>query len=295
VQSAIGRQAEQISVGFEEMAKNFQVLQAGIENLRLENNGLQDTTEVKNIVNAFNTGINYVRLKDRNSVCAPDTGQWFFHHPEYEAFQNAKGSQLLFVTAEAGGGKSTTMRTLIDTIKVSDGPAFVAYFFFKDEDDRLRSYDNALSTLIYQFLVQERGFVQHAKEPYRKYGDAIRHHTKEMWQILVMIASQARRNIFCVLDAVDECAQSDRKQLIADLADVFQDTARPTSRLKFIASSRPYQDENHPYADLVPGSNIRHLAGENAQVQSDILKLIRKLRNRMLFFNDPLSLEVNEY
>lgn len=54
-------------------------------------------------INAFKIDTSHVFQKDRNAKCAPDTGQWYFHHPEYEKFQYAKGLQLLFVTAEAGG------------------------------------------------------------------------------------------------------------------------------------------------------------------------------------------------
>ncbi|KAF2996154.1 hypothetical protein E8E14_001165 [Neopestalotiopsis sp. 37M] len=275
VQYAIECQGQQIAVGFAEMTKNFEIVQAGIENLRLESNNHQGTTKTRDILNAFKPEIDYVWQKDRNNVCTPDTGHWFFHHPEYEAFQGSIGPQLLFVTAEAGGGKSTTMRTLIDNTKKTNEASLVAYFFFKDDNEKLRSYDDALSTILYQFFTQERGFIQLAKEAYRKYGNAIRHHTREMWQILVTIASKAERIVLCVLDALDECAQADRQQLIADLADVFHNTTQPTCQLRLIASSRPYQDENHAYAHLFTVRNTRRLPGEDAEVQYDIFEVIR--------------------
>ncbi|KAK2006409.1 ankyrin repeat protein [Colletotrichum eremochloae] len=262
VQNAIERQGQQLAVGFAEMKKRIQGLEEGIENIHLENTARDNAAEDSKCINAFQREINYMLQKDRNIVCAPETGHWFFHHPQYEAFRTARGPQLLFVTAEAGGGKSTTMKTVIDKLQASDEPPLIAYFFFKDDDDRLRSYDAALSTLIYQLLVKERELIQHARGPHRQYGDAIRHQTAEMWQIITKIACQSKREIFCVLDAVDECATPDRKQLVTDLAG-------------FIISSRPYQDENHPYADLVASNNIRHLSGENAQIQSDIRKVIR--------------------
>ena len=63
----------------------------------------KDASADNECMNAFKIDTNHVFQKDRNARCAPDTGQWFFHHPEYEAFQGGKGLQLLFVTAEAGG------------------------------------------------------------------------------------------------------------------------------------------------------------------------------------------------
>ncbi|CCF39766.1 ankyrin repeat protein [Colletotrichum higginsianum] len=276
VRTTIEHQGQQMSVGFAEMTKKFRDLDEDIQGVRQKIIGREDAIDDLKCKDAFKVEINYVLQKDRNSVCAPDSGQWFFHHPEYEAFQSARAPQLLFITAEAGGGKSTIMRTFIDKLQAYDEPPLIAHFFFKDDDDRLRSYDDALSCLIHQLLVQQPGLVQYAKGPYQQYGDAIRHQTREMWQIILEFASQADRDIFCILDAVDECTAPHRKQLVADLADAFQDAAQPASRLKFLASSRPYQDENHPYADLFTSSNnIRHLAGENAQVQFDIRKVIQ--------------------
>jgi hypothetical protein len=233
------------------------------------------TKEDTACVNAFKTGIEYLFQKDRNSVCAPETGQWFFHHPEYEAFRTAKEPRLLYVTAEAGGGKSTTMRTLVDTIQASPEPPLVAYFFFKDDDDMLRSYDDALSTILYQLLMQDRELVQYARPSYDEHKDAIRHQTGEMWDILLKITSHAKRDVLCVLDAVDECATPDRKRLIADLAEAFEKKLPPTSRLRLVASSRPYQDENHPYSDLIASEKVMHLAGESSRVQTDIRSVIR--------------------
>lgn len=193
-------------------------------------------------------------------------------------------SQLLFVTAEAGGGKSTTIRTLVDGLEALHEPPLVAYFFFKDDDNRSCSYDEALSTLTYQLLVQDRDLVKHAARAHQQYGDALRHQTKEMWKIILQIASEATRDVFCVLDAVDECATSDRQQLVVDLVEIFHDDnqALLTSRLKFVVTSRPYEDQYHPYQRLKASSFIKILSGENAHVVSDI-------RNVILFKAEELA------
>jgi hypothetical protein len=45
--------------------------------------------------------------------------------------------------------------------------------------------------------------------------------------------------------------------------------------MKFVVTSRPYQDENHPYTDLVASKTVRHLPGEDSKVQSDVRSIIR--------------------
>lgn len=168
------------------------------------------------------------------------------------------------------------MRALVDQLQGSDARPVVAYFFFKDDDDQLRSYEDALSSMIYQLFVQELGLIKHARDLYQQYGHGIRYQTKEMWTILQAAATETHREFICVLDAADECAPAGRRQLVSDLAVAFECRTRTaTVKLKFVVTSRPYQDENHPYTNLIASNTTRHLAGENARVQSDIQSIIR--------------------
>ncbi|KAF4826810.1 Cytochrome P450 monooygenase 1 [Colletotrichum tropicale] len=180
---------------------------------RARSNPAEDSKCLK----AFDTEINYALQKDRNDVCAEGTGQWFFHHPVYEVFQRSKEPHLLLVTAEAGGGKSTIMRTLIDTIQATDEPPLVSYFFFKDDDDSLRGYDDAFRTVVYQLLSQDNTLVHHAREPHKEHGDAIKHKTETMWQIVTNIAAEAKRDVYCIFDAVDECSVEGRQRFVIRL------------------------------------------------------------------------------
>ena len=229
------------------------------------------------VLKAFQSEVDYTLQKNRNRLCAADTGNWFFHHPIYQKFQNGKGPHLLFLTAEAGGGKSTVMRTLTDKLTESIEPVLVAYFFFKDDDGRLSSYSDALSCLIYQLLVQEPKLTVHIRRFCEEHKFKVKHDTKLMWDVFSLIASNSPRDTFCVIDAIDECATATRPQLVADMKAFFQDPAKAGSRLKLIASSRPYQDESHPYDSLFSKAtkNMLHFVGEAAEVQPFIRGVIR--------------------
>ncbi|KAI5458267.1 hypothetical protein BGZ63DRAFT_363301, partial [Mariannaea sp. PMI_226] len=221
--------------------------------------------------------VNYSLQKDRNQVCLPETGHWFFHDPKYVAFRNGNGPQLLFVTAEAGGGKSTVMRTLADELLRLENASLVAYFFFKEDEDILRSYEEALSCLLYQLFVQDKNLSNFVGRLYQQYGRGINLNTRAMWEVLSKIAAHAQTDVFCLLDAVDECEPVGRRQLVEDLQSFFKDPMNSNAELKFVASSRPYQDESHQYENLISPltENIRHLAGEDAKFQSDIRQVIR--------------------
>ncbi|KAK2593600.1 hypothetical protein QQS21_008688 [Conoideocrella luteorostrata] len=261
--------------GFENMSNNFERLKNDLESRSREYSTGANVATDMDCLNAFDTRIDHSHQKDRNDLCAPDTGQWFFDHPAYDTFRRSRTSRLLFVTAEAGGGKSTTMRALIDRLGDSPSRPIIAYFFFKDDDDAEKNYSIALAALISQILAQDKNLIRYAKRPYEQYGNSIRSQTREMWQIMREIGSNADRDIHSILDAVDECADDGRKQLVDKLIAFFDATASTMSRLRFVISSRPYQSRYHQFDKLLGSSNATHLAGEIAKVQSDIRKVIR--------------------
>lgn len=227
-------------------------------------------------MDAFQGDVDYRLQKNRNQACAPETGNWFFEHELYRTFRETKEIHLLFVTAEAGGGKSTIMRTLADQLVESDGSPLVAYFFFKDDDSYLSSYSGALSSLVHQLLVQDQGLLPHVRKLCEKTGFSVKHNTKLMWDALAQIICNSQRDIYCLFDALDECKSTERPQLIADMKNFLQTLHSVDSRFKFVVSSRPYQDEDHPYDSLiaVEAKSILHLAGESAEVQPDIRRVI---------------------
>ena len=240
-----------------------------------QNHASELSKEDIDCIQTFSSPVNCLVQKNRNEFCAPDTGQWFFRHPKYQDFFLGNAPQLLFVTAEAGSGKSTVMRTFVDTLKASQPPPLVAYFFFKDDDDLLRSYSEALSAIVHQLLAQRPALVKYIREPVQQYGQTLKHEIGEMWKVLIKFAMDGHSDIVCILDAVDECETAGRTQLLQDLRNHFQKENVAMPRLKVIVSSRPYQDRYHSYQDLISCSpKVSHLDGESARSKADIAKVI---------------------
>ncbi|KEF59234.1 uncharacterized protein A1O9_04078 [Exophiala aquamarina CBS 119918] len=243
--------------------------------IRRETQASQLSREDTERMKAFSNPIDCLAQKNRNEACAPETGQWFFRHRKYQDFCLGQAPQLLFVTAEAGSGKSTVMRTFVDSIQASKPSVLIAHFFFKDDDELQRSYVDALSAIIHQLLSQRPALVKYIRQPVQQYGPDIKNLPGEMWKVLIKFALDVQDDIICVLDAVDECEPSGRAQLLQDLKYYLQEADSARSRLKVIVSSRPCQDRYHPYEDLIIcSSKVHHLDGENAKFEIDIAKVI---------------------
>ena len=89
----------------------------------------------------------------------------------------------------------------------------------------------------------------------------------ELWDILVKSASDAEAGqIVCVLDALDECEENSRHQLIDELVGFFSraNAERPPSiALKFLVTSRPYDDVERRFQRLSKASTYLRFDGDD--------------------------------
>jgi ankyrin repeat protein len=104
--------------------------------------------------------------------------------------------------------------------------------------------------------------------------------TDELWRILLATTSDAAAsNTTCVLDALDECRDRDRSDLIAKLARFHEYTTTQGPRqswLKFIVTSRPYDDIQRGFEQIPSSLPAIRLRGEqeNDQIHAEINRVI---------------------
>jgi ankyrin repeat protein len=102
----------------------------------------------------------------------------------------------------------------------------------------------------------------------------------ELWRILLAATSDAAAcNTICVLDALDECRNEDRGDLIAKLARFHECTTTQGPRqswLKFVVTSRPYDDIQTGFQQIPTSLPVIRLQGEheNDQIHEEINRVI---------------------
>jgi ankyrin repeat protein len=89
-----------------------------------------------------------------------------------------------------------------------------------------------------------------------------------LWNILISVASNPKAGeIICVLDALDECLEVDRKQLTEALTMFYSENFK-TQNLKFLLTSRPYDHIRRGFQGLENKVPTIHLSGEGeAEIQ----------------------------
>ena len=203
---------------------------------------------------------------DPNPERVPGTCAWFLEHPTFLKWRASSNDDLLWLSADPGCGKSVLSRALIDEGLVSAESTTICHFFFKDN----REQDNiatALCALLHQFFSAHDGLLQkHSASAVKRCGPALVNDFEELWQIFISAATDlSAGEVICVLDALDECRQSDRDKLIACLQRFYSRSLgkpRQESKLKFLVTSRPYTEIERGFSDLTHIIPTIRLAGE---------------------------------
>ncbi|MCJ1260613.1 hypothetical protein MMC22_000475 [Lobaria immixta] len=160
----------------------------------------------------------YKSDKDSIPTRVAGTCEWVFEDKRFLEWRDSKKSSLLWIAA---------------------GP---------DGQEQRSKGANAISAILHQLFEKKSGssLLTHALLSYKNYGEKLPDAFSELWDVLIKTARDLDAGeIVCVLDALDECEENARKQLVQKLVSYFADTDYLSSssfRLKFLITSRPYED-----------------------------------------------------
>ena len=139
----------------------------------------------------------------------------------------------------------------------------ICYYFFKDDSEENRSATHALCAILHQLFSQNAGLVKHAIPAYKRNSTKLAHLFNELWSIFLSAAADPHAGcIICVLDGLDECAESSRLPIIRNLARFYREP-EVTTKLKFIIVSRPYSSIGDAFWEENPDIASVQLQGES--------------------------------
>lgn len=207
----------------------------------------------------------YEGQKNANPNRVDGTCNWFLQHDRYQKWRDSTIGGLLWVSGDPGCGKSVLSKFLIDHELRTLESVSICYFFFKDDDEQGR-LQNALCGLLHQLFTLKPGLLKYALQEFERNGDRLFIESLLLWRLLITAASDPTAgHIVCVLDAVDECKDTDRYKLIDLLNFFYNDSivnAGRCSNLKFLVTSRPYHKIELNFQELVSKIPTSRLAGE---------------------------------
>ncbi|KAJ5560315.1 hypothetical protein N7513_002714 [Penicillium frequentans] len=250
-----------------------------LERHRLKENTLGRNNKVEQFIKLLYT-CPYRDRKDRIDNRVPQTCEWFTKHPYFQKWNQSEDSSLLWVSADPGCGKSVLSKYLVDEVLATQGRT-ICYFFFRDDYPDQRTTTIAVASILRQIflakphLISDSVLGQHGKE-----GEKLVESFLTLWDMLKSItASSDSEEIICVIDALDECQEDGRKQLVESITD-FCMRSNNNHRLKFLLTSRPYSWISEEFRELEDQMPTIHLSGdgevESKEISREIDLVIKK-------------------
>lgn len=184
--------------------------------------------------------------KNKNPSRVPGTCEWVLKHPVFRKWDQEDSIGWLWITANPGCGKSVLARFLTEDFHKNKEGTYICYFFFKDDSETNRSANHALCAILHQLMCYDARMVRHALSAYASNGKQLPHLTESLWKVFVATIEALDRPLLCVFDALDECEESSRLDLLAKLAPLFDKGCHP-DKLKVVMTSRP----NTPTGDAI--------------------------------------------
>ncbi|KAJ5712190.1 hypothetical protein N7493_008658 [Penicillium malachiteum] len=240
----------------------------------------------------------YEEQKNINPRKLEGTCLWALQSPEYIRWSESSCNDLLWVSADPGCGKSVLSRSIIeDCLETSSPEVTICYFFFKDNDEQ-NHLAPALCSVLHQLFSQRPQLLCHAIPSWEKSGEKLRQEVDELWRIFTSAAlADGFCKIICILDALDECREIDQNRLIEKLQSFHRLPHSQTQDtwLKYLVTSRPYDDIQNSFQAITDSFPHIHLRGEkeNDQIHQEI-NLVVKMRVKKLAKRAALSWDTEQ-
>ncbi|OAQ61390.1 ankyrin repeat domain-containing protein [Pochonia chlamydosporia 170] len=231
-----------------------------------------------------NRDITYEWYKDQVRERVDGTCMWLLEHKHFQSWLTRESGPLL-ITADPGCGKSVLAKYLIDYGLPQSST--ICYFFFKDHDQN--TVRQALCALLHQLFNQKLPLIKYALPYYIKHGKGLINSTRSLWEILQMaINNNEAGPVIVVLDALDECAELDFANLMQNIRSQVCSSRSKHSKLKYLLTSRPYNEITSKFRDLLePFPSMRIPGEEDSETISQEVNRVITYRVNQLRTKDP--------
>ncbi|RYO78317.1 hypothetical protein DL764_010131 [Monosporascus ibericus] len=228
----------------------------------------------------------YEWYKDRVEDRVDGTCEWFLNHENFQTWLEQDSGPLL-VSADPGCGKSVLAKYLIDNRLPRS--AAICYFFFKDQDQN--TVRQALCAVLHQLFSRKPSLIEHATEQLCIDGQGLINSTKSLWTILGNAVQDPQAGpVIIVLDALDECAESEFEDLMRNVESQFRSNQSGHGKLKYLLTSRPYEQVVSKFRRLLDAfPRIRIPGEEESEIISQEVNRVIQYRVERLAREKELS------
>jgi ankyrin repeat protein len=208
------------------------------------------------------------------------TCKWFLKHAQYTDWLDPYHSRLLWVSGDPGCGKSVLSKFLIESLQTTSSTSLesgcLLYFFCDDKIEAQRPAISILQALVHQLLVQKPELILNLRSHIHRKGLQAGKELHTLWEIFLQCCNDpVSKNVFVVIDALDECEEKGRNVLLGLIQKHFSVNHRKPDGhvLKILMTSRP-EVRIADIIENVPNVRLR-VENEGSNIRNDIALVVQ--------------------
>ena len=114
------------------------------------------------------------RIEETKGGLLKDSYRWILENAVFQRWRNDPQSQLLWINADPGKGKTMLLCGIIDELQQSIATTgLLSYFFCQASDSRINNANAALRGLMYMLVCQQPSLISHVRKKYDHAGKAL--------------------------------------------------------------------------------------------------------------------------
>lgn len=212
----------------------------------------------------------YKSQKDRNERAAVGTCSWVMDNPLFLKWHSNESSDVFWVMAEPGSGKSVLARAIIDRGE-RDAEWLYCYTFFRRKGDAGQNKTtDALCNILHQLFSHHHWLIKYAEPFIKRHGPKLFESFDLLWDILSEIMACVNLgSVICIVDGLDESGpqnnQDDQRKLVRKLKEhqANSHSQSPNGTVfKFLVFTRPYVMIVRELRELGEDLTRLHIAAE---------------------------------
>lgn len=179
------------------------------------------------------------RIEELQGGLLKEAYTWILNNDVFQEWRHGDDSRIrmLWVTGDAGKGKTMALCGIIDELQKSDESINLLYFFCQAGDDRVNSATAVLRGWLYLLMEQQPSLIRYVCTKYQFDGRAC-FEGANAWVALsklftAILQDEGLKETYLIIDGLDECTTDFLK-----LLDFIYQTSQMLSPLKFIILSR---------------------------------------------------------
>jgi DNA polymerase III delta prime subunit len=196
-------------------------------------------------------------LRRRKGNRSPGTFNWLLEADALKTWLGApkdtsqEDSDILWLYGNPGAGKSTAAITLTEQLPMHpdfiNGAKRLAYFFCDSSSEKQRTAVAVLRGLLYQLITQHKALIKYLLPKYAVMGKQIFSSFDALWLVIAeMAACETDSQIYCIIDALDECEPNSQTVLLEQIYRKFNNFDDLDyvlqAKMRILITSRPYHE-----------------------------------------------------